>query len=213
MKILRDIQDFSILPGDGGLQFLCDKAYPEWYTKPKPWCRWQQRFWTITAKKQKLSLHLSKERKKVLSPSSQFNTTVSDVEVEKSFKGYVPKNISCSTCWAVCVFNQWIEQQNKCMNTTYPLDLLEKEYNPSVISECLQQFLSEAIRADGINYPLKTIYQMLCDLLTIQERISLIQLTFYIEKTADTRSYTQLVMWYSDHYTTKVLESTKEQLQ
>ena len=118
-----------------------------------------------TAKKQKLSLHLSKERKKVLSPSSRFNTTVSDAEVEKSSKGCVPKNTSRSTSWAVRVFNQWIEQRNKRMDATYPLDLLEKEYDPSVISECLQRFVSEARRADGTNYPPKTIYQMLCGLL------------------------------------------------
>ena len=115
-----------------------------------------------TAKKQKLSLHLSKERKKVLSPSSRFNTTVSDAEVEKSSKGCVPKNTSRSTSWAVRVFNQWIEQRNKRMDATYPLDLLEKEYDPSVISECLQRFVSEARRADGTNYPPKTIYQMFC---------------------------------------------------
>ena len=51
------------------------------------------------------------------------------------------------------------------MDTTYPLDLLEKEYDPSVISECLQRFVSEARRADENNYPPKTIYQMLCGLL------------------------------------------------
>ena len=60
-----------------------------------------------TVKKQKLSLHLSKERKKVLSPSSRFNTTVSNAEVEKSSKGCVPKNtsqgkISCKFLHVLC---------------------------------------------------------------------------------------------------------------
>ena len=51
------------------------------------------------------------------------------------------------------------------MDATYPLDLLEKEYDPSVISEWWQWFVSEARRVDGTNYPPKTIYQMLCGLL------------------------------------------------
>ena len=90
---------------------------------------------------------------------------MSNAEIEKSLKGCVPKNTSRSNSWAVRVFNQWIEQQNKRMDATYPLDLLEKEYDPSVISECLQRFVSEARRADETNYPPKTIYQMLCGLL------------------------------------------------
>ena len=110
----------------------------------------------------KLPLHL---KKKVLSPSSRFNITVSDSEIEKSSKGYIPKNTSRSTSWAVRVFTQWIEQRNKHMEITYPLDLLEKAYGHSIICECLQRFVSEARRADGTNYPPKTIYQILCGLL------------------------------------------------
>ena len=60
------------------------------------------------AKKQKLSLQLHKEKKKVLSPSSRFNTTVSNEEIDKSLKG---KSTSRSTSWAVCVYKQWVEQR------------------------------------------------------------------------------------------------------
>ena len=43
--------------------------------------------------------------------------------------------------------------------------MLEKTYNPSIICECLQRFVSEARRADGTKYPPKTLYQILCGLL------------------------------------------------
>ena len=46
------------------------------------------------AKRLKLPLRLNKQKKKVLSLSSQFNTTLSDAEIEKSLKGYIPKNTS-----------------------------------------------------------------------------------------------------------------------
>ena len=122
-------------------------------------------FETTKAKRLKLPLQLNKQKKKVLSPSSRFNTTVSDAEIDKSSKGYIPKNTSRSTSWAVRVFTQWVEQRNKRMGSTYPLDLLEKAYDPSIICECLQRFVSEARRANGTNYPPKTIYQILCGLL------------------------------------------------
>jgi len=51
--------------------------------------------------------------------------------------------------WAVWVFKQWIDQQNQCCKEAYPTDLLEKPYNSDIICNCLQQFVSEARRADG----------------------------------------------------------------
>ena len=59
-------------------------------------------FETSKAKRQKLPLHLNKEKKKALSPSSRFNITVSDAEIEKSSKGYIPKNTSRSTS---CIYS------------------------------------------------------------------------------------------------------------
>ena len=119
---------------------------------------------TPMVKKQKLSLQLQKE-KKVLSPSSRFNTTVSNEEVNKSSKGCIPKNTSRSTSWTVRVYKQWIEQRNKRMDVAFPTDLFEKKYNTEIICDCLQHFVSEARRADGIEYPHKTLYQLLCGLL------------------------------------------------
>ena len=119
---------------------------------------------TPMVKKQKLSLQLQKE-KKVLSPSSRFNTTVSNEEVNKSSKGCIPKNTSCSTSWTVRVYKQWIEQRNKCMDVAFPTDLFEKNYDTEIICDCLQRFVSKARQAEGTEYPPKTLYQLLCGLL------------------------------------------------
>ena len=120
-----------------------------------------QDFETDTMKRQKLSVQLNKQPKKALSPSSHFNTTVSNVEIQRLH----PKNTSCNTSWAVHIFTQWIEQRNKCTEITYSNDLLEKAYNPIIIFDCLQWFVSEVRRANGTNYPPKTIYQIRCGLL------------------------------------------------
>ena len=117
------------------------------------------------AKKQKYSLQLHKEKKKVLSPSSRLNTTVSNEEVHKSSKGCIPKNTSHSTSWAVCVYKKWVEQCNKRMDVAYPTDIFEKNHDTKIICDCSQHFISEVRRADGTEYPPKILYQSLCGLL------------------------------------------------
>ena len=44
-------------------------------------------------------------------------------------------------------------------------DLFEKSYLLPLLNDWLQVFTLEAKQLDGIEYPLKTIYQMLCGLL------------------------------------------------
>ena len=51
-------------------------------------------FEATKAKRPKLPLQLNKQKKIVLSPSSRFKATLSDAEIEKSAKGYIPKNTS-----------------------------------------------------------------------------------------------------------------------
>ena len=53
-------------------------------------------------------MQLHKDKKKVLSPSSRFNTTVSNKGVSQSSKGFIPKNTSRSKSWAVRVYKQWV---------------------------------------------------------------------------------------------------------
>ena len=57
-----------------------------------------------TAKAPKMSLQLHKQKKKVLSPSSRFNKTVSTEEIDKALKGCIPKNTAHATSWAVRAF-------------------------------------------------------------------------------------------------------------
>ena len=125
---------------------------------------------SLEPKRKKLSLTKDKCKSKapVLSPSTRFNCIVTDEEATKFSKGVVPKNTSKSTSWAVRVFNEWIEQRNKRAQNQYPNDLLEKEYNCSILCECLKRFVSEARRGDGTPYPPKTLYQILCGLLRYQ---------------------------------------------
>ena len=51
------------------------------------------------------------------------------------------------------------------MDVSYPIDLLEKSYDAEVICDCLHHFVTEARRADGTEYPPKSLYQLLCGLL------------------------------------------------
>ena len=86
-------------------------------------------------------------------------------EVDTFSMGCVPKNTARSTIWAVQVFKKWIEQQNKCCKEVYPSDILEKPNDSDLACNCLQRFVSEARRADGTQYPPKTLHQMFCALL------------------------------------------------
>ena len=69
-------------------------------------------------KRRKLSLS---KGKKVLSPSSRFNTAVTEKEINTLSKGYVPKNTARSTVWAVRVFKEWLDQRNRRDKEVYPV--------------------------------------------------------------------------------------------
>ena len=113
-------------------------------------------------KKKRLSLSKSK---KVLSPSTRFNTTLKVQEIEEQSKGYTPKNTSRSTEWIIRTFQLWLQQRNRHSDEVYPRDILEKKYDAEVLCNCLQRFVGEVRRSDGLPYPPKTLYQMLCGLL------------------------------------------------
>ena len=108
---------------------------------------------------------LAKKKALALSPTSRFNVTVTEENTDKSSKGCIPGGTARSTNWAVHTFQQWIKQRNERLpQEVYPVDILQKPY-ATVVCECLQQFVSEAKRMDGMQYLPKTIYQMLCGLL------------------------------------------------
>lgn len=74
-------------------------------------------------KRKKLSL--PKGRKRVaLSPSTRFNVTVSDCDIEKLSKGCIPTNTTRSTGWALQMFQQWVTLRNKRSKDVYPSDFI-----------------------------------------------------------------------------------------
>ena len=100
-----------------------------------------------------------------LSPSSRFNETVTEDMIEQSAKGIIPKGTAKATSWAIHTFHEWITQRNRRNSEVFPSDLFDKPYPINVIISCLQRFVSEARRVDGMPYPPKTLYQILCGLL------------------------------------------------
>ena len=55
------------------------------------------------------------------------------------------------------VFHEWVSQKNKFTKENYPADLFDEPYSTQIISECLQQFVTEAKRSDGTCYPPRTL--------------------------------------------------------
>ena len=78
-------------------------------------------------------------------------------------RGYVPKNTSKSTDWAVRVFKAWREQRSEEIDEKCPDNLLE---DPSVdaLNFWLARFVVEVRREDGKPYPPATINNILAGL-------------------------------------------------
>ena len=78
-------------------------------------------------------------------------------------RGYVPKNTSKSTDWAVRVFKAWREQRSEEIDGKCPDNLLE---DPSVdaLNFWLARFVVEVRREDGKPYPPATINNILAGL-------------------------------------------------
>ena len=117
------------------------------------------------SKRKKLSLKSSKKAKVPLSPPTRFNTTVSQEEIAKTWKGCVPVNTARSKGWAFRTYQSWAKQRNQHFQNQCPFDLFDKTSPPDVICNTSQKFVTEARREDGSPYPPKTLYQLLCGLL------------------------------------------------
>ena len=117
----------------------------------------------VPPKPKRSKLSLAKTMATALSPTSRFNVTVTEEDIDKSSKGCIPAGTAKSTSWAVCTFQHWIKQRNeRLQQELYPVDILQKPYAADVICNSLQCFVSEVKRMDGTPYPLKTLYQILC---------------------------------------------------
>ena len=111
-------------------------------------------------------LSLAKTKALAVSPTRQFNVTVTEEDIDKSSKGCISAGTVKSTSWAVRTFQQWIKQRSeRLLQEVYPVDILQKPYATGVVCNCLQRFVSEAKRMDGTPYPRMTLYQILCGLL------------------------------------------------
>ena len=120
----------------------------------------------IPPKPKHCKLSLAKMKAPALSPTSRFNVTVTEKDINKPSKGCIPAGTAKSTSWAIRTFQQWIKQRNERLpQELYPVDILQKPYATDVVCNCLQRFVSEAKRMDGIPYLPKTLYQILCGLL------------------------------------------------
>ena len=91
---------------------------------------------------------------------------LSEVEVAEYRKGPVVPNTTKNTQWAVRVFSVWCTERNKKdSQEKCPEDVLGKQPFTEQLNYWLSQFMLEARRADGSQYPSTTIYQLLCGLL------------------------------------------------
>ena len=125
----------------------------------------------LSRKKKRLSLSKTKckdEDKENKTPSvSRFKgafSLASDTNYDEMAKGYVPKNTSKSTNWAVNNFNEWRDERNKVFSDEQcPTDLLDSPMDKNaLLSYWLSRFLVETRQKNGNKYPAKTLYQLLC---------------------------------------------------
>ena len=118
MSEQEELRDFIRCPGNnpfclGMTEYNCC-GVPEGVPEPK---------------RSKLSLAKTRAKTKPLSPTSRFNVTVTEEEIDKSSKGCIPVGTARSTDWAVRTFQQWLKQRNERIpQEVYPADILQKPY-------------------------------------------------------------------------------------
>ena len=72
----------------------------------------------ILPKPKRSKLSLAKMKALALSPTSQFNVTITEEDIDKSSKGCIPAGTVESTSWAVRTFQQWITRLLFCKAST-----------------------------------------------------------------------------------------------
>ena len=102
------------------------------------------------------------------SEKQRFGDVTSLEELETISKGFVPKNTTKNTKWAVSTFHQWIESRNKRVSAEcIDPDILSKPIGDDCRDLCrvLCLFVVEARKANGCPYPARTLYHLLSGLL------------------------------------------------
>ena len=113
-------------------------------------------------KKKRLSLKMRPKLTKAT--KERYDFSMSDDDFDQHRKGYCPKNTQISTDWAVRNFHQWREARNAEMpSDSCPSDIL--------LSDCvvdldhwLCRYVTETRKADGSEYPPRTLHQLLVGL-------------------------------------------------
>ena len=113
----------------------------------------------VPPKPKRSKLSLAKKKALVLSPTSWFNVTVTEEDIDESSKVCIPGGTVRNTNWAVRTFQQSIKQKNKCLpQEVDPVDILQKPHATDIVYNCLQRFMSEAKRMDMMPYPSMILY-------------------------------------------------------
>ena len=108
--------------------------------------------------------------KKLLNKQSHghFAPPVSDEDVEKLMKPFIPSNTKRSNHWTVSIFKRWVKQRNATLKVGMicPENLLETCTNAAILERWLIRFVLEGMRSKSGNpYPPHTVNCVLAGLL------------------------------------------------
>ena len=96
----------------------------------------------------------------------------SEEEYERLAKGVIPQNTSRSTKWALKTFDVWLNARNQDRGVeSVPADLLT-DPNIDQLNKYLSQFVVEARKSNGENYPPATLHQILCGIMRHMREIT-----------------------------------------
>ena len=95
----------------------------------------------------------------------RFANFVTDEELADFSKGFVPKNTTSSTSWAIRNYKAWEEARN----TSYPSKKvppnLLRTTDKALLNEWLSRYVVETRNKSGAHYPPSTLYQLLGEIL------------------------------------------------
>ena len=94
----------------------------------------------------------------------RFVAPLSPSSMERVCKGYVPKNTTKATDWALRVFEQWKENRNYTSPEERVPEKLLEDGNAELLNLWLARFVVEIRRADGEPYPPSSINSILSGL-------------------------------------------------
>ena len=102
---------------------------------------------------------------------SRFGRPTTSEELEKSSKGFLPKNTEKNDLWAMRVFQEWVQNRNAETDKKdhCPEGVLNTD-DAEVLAKWLSLFVMEVRKKDGTEYPPATIHLLLCGLQRIMRR-------------------------------------------